>query len=186
MNDRLQFADRAEFRKWLTNNSNISKGIWLIFGKAGILDTLKPDEALEEALCFGWIDGQIKSVDETKYEKKFTPRSKNSKWSERNKQIAQNLMASDQMTERGIAAINSAKESGNWDIPKTEPFSEEQIANFIDELKSFEPAFSNFQKMSPSVRGTYTAHYLTAKSEDTRKRRLEQIVTRLNDNKKPM
>ena len=63
MDEQLLFADREAFRQWLSENHNVSKGIWLVFGKSGKLKTVKQDEALEEALCFGWIDGQYNSID---------------------------------------------------------------------------------------------------------------------------
>jgi uncharacterized protein YdeI (YjbR/CyaY-like superfamily) len=186
MEEQLMFASREEFRQWLTKNHDTSKGIWLIFGKAGKIQSVKPDEALEEALCFGWIDGQFKSIDETKYIKKFTPRKKNSQWSEKNRSTAIQLMDRGLMTEYGLAAIEQAKKSNNRDMPKREPVSEEQIAALADAIKNFEPAYSNFMKMSASVKKTYTLHYLAAKSEDTKKKRLQQIIERLNENKKPM
>lgn len=186
MEEQLLFTNRLEFRDWLTKNHNDSKGIWLIFSKSDKLKSLKPDEALEEALCFGWIDGQLKSIDETKYLKKFTPRRKGSRWSEKNRGLAAKLIEAGKMTEKGFAAIEQAKSDGTWDIPNAEPISDEQIAILAEALNNSEPAFSNFQKMSRSVRVTYTAHYLSAKSDTTRKRRLEQIAGRLNENKKPM
>ena len=69
--NRILFKNRFEFREWLTKNALSDEGVWLIFGKKGKLETLKANEALEEALCFGWIDGQIKSVDEKSYLKYF-------------------------------------------------------------------------------------------------------------------
>lgn len=186
MNDRLQFANRKEFRDWLAEHHSISKGVWLIFGKSGKLQTVGPDEALEEALCFGWIDGQIRSIDESTYMKRFTPRRKGSNWSERNRKIAARLIEQGLMTQHGLAAIERAKKDGTWDAPKRQPVGDEQIALLLKALEGREPALSNFRKMSPSVQRTYTAHYLDAKSEETRKRRLESIVARLNENKKPM
>lgn len=186
MDGQLLFANRLEFREWLADNHNKSKGIWLLFGKAGKLKTINPEEALEEALCFGWIDGQIKSIDDTKYMKKFTERRKGSKWSEKNRGIADKLIKEGLMTEKGLAAIEQAKKDGTWDAPKAEPIGDEQISLFVEALRGIEPAFTNFQNMSRSVRTTYTAHYLSAKSDATRKKRLEQIVCRLNENKKPM
>ncbi|HEX3048023.1 MAG TPA: YdeI/OmpD-associated family protein [Bacillota bacterium] len=186
MENELLFTDRAKFREWLMENHSISNGIWLVFGKTANSKTVKPEEALEEALCFGWIDGQIKSIDDTKYIKKFTPRRKGSKWSEKNRALATTLIAQRKMTDPGFAAIEQAKKDGAWDIPKAEPISDEQITILTELLKDFEPAFSNFQKMSRSVRATYTALYLDAKQEETKKRRLTQIVSRLNENKKPM
>jgi uncharacterized protein YdeI (YjbR/CyaY-like superfamily) len=125
-------------------------------------------------------------MDEIKYIKKFTPRRKGSKWSEKNRDLAAKLIAQGQMTNPGFAAIEQAKKDGTWDIPKAESISDEQIAILTELLKDYEPALTNFQKMSRSVKATYTALYLDAKQEDTKKRRLAQIVSRLNENKKPM
>jgi uncharacterized protein YdeI (YjbR/CyaY-like superfamily) len=85
--NRILFKDRAEFRKWLTANAPIHDGVWLIFGKNANEATIKAGEALEEALCFGWIDGQIQSVDENTYVKYFKQRSEKSSWSDKNKAL---------------------------------------------------------------------------------------------------
>ena len=186
MDEQLLFTGREEFRKWLSENHNVSKGIWLIFGKGGKLRTVKQDEALEEALCFGWIDGQYNSIDETRYLKKFTPRSKGSKWSEKNRDIAGKLIESGKMTEYGIMAIEQAKTSGIWDAPGAEPVTDDQIEMLTGNLKGNEPAFSNFIKMPKSMKKGYTRMYLDAKKEETRIKRLAKIIERLNENKKPM
>lgn len=186
MDEQILFNDREEFRKWLLENHSVSKGIWLVFGKGGKLKTLKADEALEEALCFGWIDGQFNSTDDTKYLKKFTPRRKGSKWSERNRSVANRLIENGKMTESGMTVIERARRDGTWDVPKQEPISEGQIDVLISGLQGVEPALSNFMKMPLSVRRTYTAMYLDAKKEETRIRRLEKIIERLYENKRPM
>ena len=85
--EHLQFDSRAEFRKWLEDNCASSEGIWLLFGKTGGPKTIKAAEALEEALCFGWIDGQMQSIDTAKYKKYFARRTANSKWSDKNKKL---------------------------------------------------------------------------------------------------
>jgi len=185
MEEQMIFSNRIEFREWLSMNHASSKGIWMVFGKTVQLCTIKPEEALEEALCFGWIDGQLKSIDETRYIKKFTPRTKNSKWSEKNRNTAMQLIEKGLMTEAGLAAIEQAKKLNHWIAPKPS-FKEEQIAILEETLKGYEPAYTNFMNMSFSVRKTYTLHYLDAKSEATKQKRLEQIVGRLNENKKPM
>jgi len=186
MDEQILFPDGESFRKWLMANHNVSKGIWLVFGKAGKLKTLKSDEALEEALCFGWIDGQFNSIDDARYLKKFTPRRKGSKWSEKNRDTANRLIENGKMTEYGLMAIEQAKRDGIWDAPKQEPISEDQIEILIGALQGAELALSNFMKMPLSVRRTYTAMYLDAKKEETRIKRLEKIIERLNENKKPM
>lgn len=186
MDEQILFADRNEFHDWLLKHHDSGKGIWLVFGKNESLKTVKPDEALEEALCFGWIDGQITRIDDEKYIKKFTPRRRDSKWSERNRQIAARLISDGKMTEPGMAAIEHAKNSGAWDTPKQEPVTDEQVDILIEALQGAEPALSNFMNMSPSVRRTYTTAYLDAKKEETRKRRMQWIIERLNKNLKPM
>jgi uncharacterized protein YdeI (YjbR/CyaY-like superfamily) len=184
--DQLVFENRAAFREWLVDNHQKSPGIWLVFRKDAEIKTLTADEALEEALCFGWIDGQIQSLGAKEYRKRFTPRRKGSVWSERNRKLAQKLIEEGAMAAAGQAAIAQAQKLGTWDKPKPAPISEEQIGILADALSGSGIALTNFVNMSASVRRTYTAHYLAAKSEDTRKRRLEQIIERLKENKKPM
>ena len=186
MYEELIFESRDEFREWLVKNHAVSQGIWMVFGKDGLLKTIKRDEALEEALCFGWIDGQIKSVDQAKYVKKFTPRRKGSQWSEKNKILVHALTESGKMTAAGMAAVERAKKSGQWNTRQTESIGEEQVGILIDALSGADLALSNFMKMPDSVKKTYTALYLDAKKEETRIKRLEKIIGRLNENKKPM
>ncbi|MFR1640674.1 MAG: YdeI/OmpD-associated family protein [Eggerthellaceae bacterium] len=83
MDEPLKFATRDEFRAWLQANGESSSGVWLLFGKPGGPSTLKAGEALEEALCFGWIDGQMRRIDEGSYRKYFAPRRKDSAWSDK-------------------------------------------------------------------------------------------------------
>jgi uncharacterized protein YdeI (YjbR/CyaY-like superfamily) len=187
MEEQLLFADREEFRKWLKKNHDTHKGFWMVLGKAGNLKTLTANEALEEALCFGWIDNLIKTVDETKYLKKFTPRRKDSVWSEINKELVKKLMENGRMTEHGLKLVEAVKKSGSWDNPqKRPPVTREQIEMFTGLLAGNEPAYTNFLNMPLSVKQTYTISYLDAKQEETRKNRLNKIIGRLNENKKPM
>lgn len=180
------FANRRSFRAWLVENHRVNSGMWLVFGKSAQVKTLTANEALEEALCFGWIDGQIKGLDAQKYLKRFTPRRKGSVWSERNRKLAQRLIAAGAMTEAGYEAITHARKGGTWDRPRPAPVSETQIAVLTAALAGSAKALTNFRNMPPSVRRTYTAAYLGAKKEQTRKRRLDRIIERLNENKPPM
>ncbi|MEN6520427.1 MAG: hypothetical protein ABFD46_04650 [Armatimonadota bacterium] len=181
-----QFASREEFREWLNENCQSVQGIWLVIGKKGGPKTLSASEALEEALCFGWIDGQMNSLDETAYKKYFAQRRKGSKWSEKNKGLIDSLEAQGKMTDHGRAKVEEAKRRGTWDTPKPVPFTDEQLNTLVELLKGTEPAYSNFLAMSQSVRVTYTAVYLAAVSEEARARRLARIIERLNNNLKPM
>ena len=101
MENEVLFKNRDEFRNWLIENHATSNGIWVVFGKSKNIKTIRADEALEEALCFGWIDSQLSSVNEEKYLKKFTPRKKRSNWSEKNKKLINTLIPSGKMTEFG-------------------------------------------------------------------------------------
>jgi uncharacterized protein YdeI (YjbR/CyaY-like superfamily) len=186
MKDILTFPDRNSFRNWLTENGETNGGVWLLFGKKGGPVTLTANDALEEALCFGWIDGQMQSIDEKSYKKYFAPRRANSKWSEKNKSLVAELEKRGIMTDFGRAKVEDSKKNGQWDKPKTTPESDEQVAVLSDILKDYEPAFTNFTAMSPSVKRTYTRAFLDAKTDAGREKRLAWIVDRLNKNLKTM
>ena len=126
----LLFPSRNDFRTWLCENAETSEGVWLIFGKTKAILTLTANEALEEALCFGWIDGQMKSLDKTKYRKYFARRTLKSSWSEKNKKIAETLIEKKLMTKSGKKAIDTAKKEGIWDKPKSDSIKEEQVEEF--------------------------------------------------------
>lgn len=157
-----------------------------MFGKRGVLKTLSANDALEEALCFGWIDGQMQRLDDVSYLKYFAQRRENSKWSEKNKGIVRRLEEQGVMTDYGREKIEAAKKNGQWNQPKAAPITEQQIADLSDILKDYEPAYTNFMAMSPSVKKTYTKAFLDAKTETGKKSRLAWMVKRLNQNLKPM
>ena len=186
MSDIMEFADRKEFRQWLSDHYLSNDGVWLLFGKAGGPKTIKASEALEEALCFGWIDGQMQSIDDKTYKKYFSLRRKDSKWSEKNKAFVKGLEEQGLMTGWGRKKIEEAKENGQWDAPKSPTVTEEQIAFLSDLLKVYEPAYANFQAMSLSVKKTYTRAYFDAKTDAGREKRVVWMVDRLNRNLKPM
>ena len=186
MSDTMKFSDRAEFRTWLSEHCQSNTGVWLLFGKAGGPKTIKAGEALEEALCFGWIDGQMQSLDDKTYKKYFSMRREKSKWSEKNKALTKSLEERGLMTDFGREKIAEAKKNGQWDAPPKAAVTEEQIACVSALLEEYEPAFTNFQAMSLSVKKTYTKAYLDAKTDDGRKKRIAWMVDRLNKNLKPM
>lgn len=187
MPEHLHFASRGEFRNWLAAHATSCGGVWLLFGKGGNgPKTLSANDALEEALCYGWIDGQMQRLDDGSYIKYFAQRRDNSKWSEKNKGIVAHLEAQGLMTDLGRAKIDAAKKNGQWDQPKAAPITEEQIAALSDLLKDCEPAYTNFQAMSPSVKKTYAKAYLDAKTDAGRASRMQWMVQRLNQNLKPM
>ena len=187
MEEIKQFPTREEFRKWLEAHCTSSAGVWLLFGKPGGPKTLKAAEALEEALCFGWIDGQMEKIDDKAYKKYFSMRREKSKWSEKNKALAQKLEEQGLMTAYGRKKIEEAKQNGQWDAGNPlAVITEEQIAGVSALLKGHEPAYTNFQAMPPSVKKTYTRAYLDAKTDAGREKRIAWMVDRLNKNLKPM
>jgi len=186
MDNILTFADRQAFRKWLGKYGTESDGIWLLFGKKGKIVTLSAADALEEALCHGWIDGQMQSLDDNTYKKYFSRRLPKSKWSVKNKELAQTLMEKGIMTQQGLKAIERARKNGFWDNAKRIIINDEQIQMFKQIIQPYEPAYSNLLAMSRSVQRTYTGFYIDAKSEKTRQTRLEKIIDRLNRNLKPI
>lgn len=186
MSDIMEFSNREAFRKWLYDNCQSDAGIWLLFGKAGGPKTLKAEEALEEALCFGWIDGQMQRIDDKTYKKYFSMRRDKSKWSEKNKALVKSLEERELMTDYGRKKIEEAKKNGQWYAPKPMAITEEQIAQLSALLEGYEPAFTNWQAMPSSVKKTYTRAYLDAKTDVGREKRIAWMVDRLNKNLKPM
>lgn len=186
MGDIKEFTSREEFRKWLYEHCLSNDGVWLLFGKAGGPKTIKAGEALEEALCFGWIDGQMQSIDDKTYKKYFSMRRENSKWSEKNKALVKSLEERGLMTDFGRKKIEEAKKNGQWDANNSMTVTDEQIAQLLALLREYEPACTNFQAMSLSVKKTYTRAYFDAKTDAGREKRIAWMVDRLNKNLKPM
>jgi len=182
----LTFTDRQAFREWLGKYGTESDGIWLLFSKKGKFVTISAADALEEALCHGWIDGQMQSLDDNTYKKYFAQRIPKSKWSVKNKKLAQTLMEKGLMTQQGLEAIERAKKNGSWDNAKRILINDEQIEMFKEIIQPYEPAYTNLLAMSHSIQRTYTGFYLDAKSDKTRQDRLKKIIDRLNRNLKPM
>jgi len=180
------FLSKDELRNWLMENCLSSKGIWILFGKAGGPNTISPQEALEEALCFGWIDGQIKSADDKTYMKYFSQRRKGSEWSEKNKAIIAQLEKQGRMTEYGLAKMEEAKRDGTFKPKERPAITQEMMDALAAQLQGIEPALTNYIAMPPSVKRTYTALWHEGKLEETRRKAFAKIVDRLNKNLKPM
>lgn len=185
MKEILTFSNKDEFRKWLSEHCESNDGVWLLFGKSKGPKTIKADEALEEALCFGWIDGQMQSLDDKTYKKYFSIRKANSKWSEKNKALVKSLEERNLMTDFGRKKIDEAKRNGQWDAIDPMTFTDEQINVLDNILKEYEPAYTNFKAMPMSVKKTYTRAYFDAKTEAGKEKRIAWIVDRLNKNLRP-
>lgn len=185
MADEYIFRTRQDFREWLSLNSS-RQGIWLIFGKDELLVTLTAAEALEEALCFGWIDGLMKKIDESTYKKYFSPRRKGSKWSEKNKKLVDKLMNGQLMTTRGLDVIEQAKRDGTWDIVHDREIPDERYHEFEELIRGSQTALDHYRKMPKSTKQQFVGLYFEAKKEETRVVRLAKLIDLLEKNKKPM
>lgn len=185
MKKTLVFDSRKAFRVWLTNHHKDHEGIWIRFDKRKDQTTFKPHEALEEALCFGWIDSTIRRLDDRYYIKYFTKRRKQSLWSPKNKKIVNELIKKGLMRPSGVEAVDLAKQQGTWDVlPK--PNDDALLLDFMKILRKETEAYENFIRMTPSNQKTYVNHYFSAKQDATKLKRLKTIVERLKNNLKPM
>ena len=180
--------DRAGWRSWLAENHSSSRGCWLVVDRRKGPDASKLAylDAVEEALCFGWIDGRMQRIDDASYRKYFAPRRAKSVWSDKNKALAVELEERGLMTDAGRRAMEAAKRNGCWDAKKAPDVTEDDTAALEALIAGHEPAASNFQAMSPSVRRTYTRAYFDAKTDAGRAKRLAWMLDRLDRNLKPM
>jgi len=183
--DLFMFTQKNDFWKWLENNHETHKGIWIKFDKTKTTSLLTANEALECALCFGWIDGVIKRVDETYYMKYFAKRTEKSIWSTKNKKTVERLIIEGMMMPSGYNAIEVAKKDGRWDKADLPP-EDFSIENFKKILKDHQLAYMNYLEFSSSIQKTYAMSYYTLKKTDSRDRRLKVIIDRLEKQLKPM
>jgi uncharacterized protein YdeI (YjbR/CyaY-like superfamily) len=184
--EQLTFRDRQVFRAWLTQHHARPDGLWLVFGKKQALETLTAEEALEEALCFGWIDGLVKRIDETRYIKYFSPRRKRSNWSEKNKATAAKLIRCGRMAAPGLQAVQRAKQGGTWETSQTPAVTAEQVEMFARVIRPFAKAAENYQKIPRSLKKQFAGMYFAAKQETTRQRRLQKLIGLLEQNRRPI
>lgn len=189
--DRIFFSNRESFRSWLEENHDTSIGIWMIFyRKRKGIECITYNEALEEALCFGWIDSTIKKVNEDQYVRKFTPRTNISNWSDVNKKTVLALIKQDRMTEAGLNKIDIYLKTGkvDWEDEGSggaKRGKELDIPEFI--LKAFaenEPALTNFNNLAPTYKRYYIFWITSAKREETIQNRLKESIELLKENKK--
>lgn len=177
----LRFSEREAFRAWLQDNHAQEESVWLEFLK-GAARTFTHNQALEEALCYGWIDSIIKKVDEDWYRVKFSRRRPGSSWSQRNKRIADELICAGRMAPPGLEMIRAAKESGEWD-KQPEAFSTERVMELERELATVPGARDRFRTATPARRKLLARYYFAAKSEQARARRLARIADSLRTGK---
>lgn len=177
MNEVLSFRSASDFRKWLAVNHRKSTGIWLrVFKKGSGEMSITYAEALEEALCYGWIDGQKQTHDEVSWRQRFTPRRARSGWSKRNTEHAVRLIKAGKMKAAGQAEIEAAKKDGRWTAAYDSPSKATVPDDFLAALKKDKKALAFFESLNKA--NTYAIAYRlqTAKKAETRARRLQMIL----------
>lgn len=177
-------ANRQQWRAWLEENHDKEKSVWLIFYKnKSNTPTITWSDAVDEALCFGWIDSIAKPLDEEKFKRFFSKRKVNSVWSAINKEKVRKLAEDNLLTKKGLESIEIAKKNGSWTIL-------DHIEALIipddleEEFKKMSNAKTNFINLSKSVKKSILQWLVQAKRPETRQKRIIEIVELADQNKK--
>ena len=177
----LVVADLAAWRCWLADHATASGGVWLVLAKKGTTQptSLTYDEALDEALCHGWVDGQLAGGPEGTFRRRFTPRRARSTWSKRNVAIVERLVAEGRMRPTGLAAVQRAQADGTWDAAYAGAATIEVPEDFQAALAANRAASAVFARLDAANRYAVLYRIATARRPDTRARRIEQLVDML-------
>ena len=173
----LECASITEWEAWLEHNHASESEVWLRFAKKGSKAvTVLRTEALEVALCYGWIDSQARSQDEDYWLQRFTPRSRRSKWSKINCEAVEALIRAGKMRPAGMAAVKAAQADGRWDAAYAPPSTIELPEDLLDALKKNSRAEAFFQTLDAQNRYAILYRIQDAKRPETRARRIEKFV----------
>ena len=177
----LIVADAAAWRVWLAEHHEGSAGVSLVLAKKGTTEptSLTYDQALDEALCYGWIDGQVQRRDETTYRQRFTRRRSRSSWSKRNVGIVERLRLEGRMHPAGVAEVERAKADGRWEAAYAGSASIEVPPDLAAALAAEPRAGAMFEILTAQNRYAVLYRIDTAKRAETRSRRIEQFVAML-------
>jgi uncharacterized protein YdeI (YjbR/CyaY-like superfamily) len=177
----LIVADVSAWQAWLRVHHEDTPGIWLVLAKKGTSEPteLTYDQALDEALCQGWIDGQVKRRDERTYRQRFTPRRARSTWSKRNVGIVERLLAEGRMQPAGLLAVKRAKEDGRWEAAYQGQSSIQVPADLAEALAAEPRALAMFDILTSQNRYAVLYRIDSAKRADTRAQRITRFVEML-------
>jgi len=183
--NKLYFKNSSDWREWLKNNHEKETEVWLIFFRK---ETGKPsmdyEAAVNEALCYGWIDSIIKKISAKKYARKFTPRKDKSKWSELNKKRVERLIKNNKMTKFGLRKVTIAQNNGQWDKSERPNILFDIPPEFQDALNKNGRAKENFEQMGKSNQKQYIGWIITAKRQVTKEKRIKESIKFLEKNLK--
>jgi uncharacterized protein YdeI (YjbR/CyaY-like superfamily) len=176
----MRFKSSADYRSWLAKNHTRSDGIWLrIYKKVSTEASISYAQALDQSLCYGWIDGQKRRYDEYSWLQKFTPRRPKSGWSKINTQHAERLVESGEMTPAGLKAIKAAKVDGRWKAAYDSPGNATPPDDFLRELNKNKKAKAFFETLNKSNIYAIVYRLQTAKKPETRTKRMKMILAML-------
>lgn len=181
----MAFKSSAQFRSWLEKNHASSDGIWLrLFKKDAAQKSINHDEALDQALCYGWIDGQAQPHDDRSWLQKFTPRRARSGWSKLNTSRVERLFKTGQMAPAGLEAVEAAKADGRWQAAYDSPRNAAPPDDFLKALGKDKKAKAFFESLNRANVYAIVYRLQTAKKPETRKRRMEVILEMLRRGEK--
>ncbi|MQA91587.1 MAG: bacteriocin-protection protein [Gemmatimonas sp.] len=176
----LLYRDGDEWSEWLERYHATARGVWVRLAKKGSkLESVSRDDALDVALCYGWIDGQAKANDAESWLQKFTPRGKKSLWSKRNREHVERLIASGRMRPAGFAAIEAAKLDGRWERAYDSPASATVPEDFQAALDDHPEARQFFESLGSTRRFAILYRIQTAVKAETRARRIDHFIDML-------
>jgi uncharacterized protein YdeI (YjbR/CyaY-like superfamily) len=179
------FKSQKHFAEWLEINHTVEKGIWIqFFKKDSGMDTITLGEALEEALCYGWIDSQLKKFDKKSWIHKFTPRRAKSMWSKKNIEHIERLMKMGKMKSAGLKEVESAKKDGRWQRAYDSPGNMELPEDFIKLISKNKKASSFFETLNKANKYAIAWRLQTAAKPETRIKRMKAILEMLENGKK--
>ncbi len=178
--DPLDFKDRAAWREWLQQRNSAASEAWLVIQKKhSRLPGLCLAEAVEEALCFGWIDGQLRRLDDERYLLRFSPRRADSIWSVINIRRVEKLTRAGRMTEAGLKKVAAAEESGQWQAAFEREDTETIPPDLERALRRHKAALAAYRALPASQKKQFIFWLQTAKTEPTRNRRIAEIIRRV-------
>ena len=180
------FATPRAFETWLSRNHGKTEGIWLAIAKKGSgIRSVTYAEAVEVALCYGWIDGQGKKLDDARYVQKFTPRRARSPWSQINRKRVLALIEEGRMREPGLREIERAKTDGRWEAAYASPRAATVPDDLAKALRRDKKASAAFAALDSRNRYAILYRVNDAKKPETRERRITQFVEMLSEGRKP-
>lgn len=181
----LTFTSSEDFTSWLAKHHKVSQGIWMrLFKTKSRVPTISYAEALDIALCYGWIDGQKKAYDTESWLQKFTPRRRKSIWSKRNREHVERLNKSGMMKAAGIEEVEAAKADGRWEQAYESPANMTIPADFLNELARNKKAEAFFKTLNKTNIYAIVWRLQTAKKAETRNKRMKAILEMLKNREK--